>query len=96
MMRMIMLKRVCCTGGRRWLAVAAAVLAACGVAAAVPSAALAGSSSAPNWTQQAPATSPPARDSAAMAYDAVTGTIVLFGGAGKVGAKFADTWTWGG
>ncbi len=38
------------------------------------------SSSAPDWTQQAPATSPPARDFASMAYDAATGNIVLFGG----------------
>ena len=32
------------------------------------------------WTQQTPATSPPARESASMAYDAATGTVVLFGG----------------
>jgi hypothetical protein len=40
------------------------------------------------WTKQAPATSPPARDSAAMAYDATTGNVVLFGG------DTNDTWTW--
>ena len=32
------------------------------------------------WTEQTPATSPPARESATMAYDAATGTVVLFGG----------------
>jgi hypothetical protein len=32
------------------------------------------------WTQQHPATSPPARGQAAMACDAATGTAVLFGG----------------
>jgi hypothetical protein len=30
-----------------------------------------------------------------MAYDAATGTIVLFGG-GTFKALFDDTWTWGG
>ena len=35
------------------------------------------------WTQQHPATSPPARDEASMAYDAATGTVVLFGGNGS-------------
>jgi hypothetical protein len=47
------------------------------------------------WTQQAPATSPSVRDLAAMAYDAATGTIVLFGGFGKT-SGFRDTWTWDG
>ena len=47
-----------------------------------------------HWTQQHPATSPPARAYAAMAYDAATGTAVLFGGFNNSGA-FADTWTWG-
>jgi hypothetical protein len=30
-----------------------------------------------------------------MAYDAATGTIVLFGGENSSGAFLADTWTWG-
>src|SRR5215470_6701038 len=47
------------------------------------------------WTKQAPATHPPARFAAAMAYDAATGTIVLFGGDIKTGVV-ADTWTWNG
>jgi hypothetical protein len=83
----------CCPGGRRWLAVVAAVLAACGVAAAVPPAALAGSSPAATWTKQAPAARPPVRALASMAYDAATSDIVLFGGLGKI--LLRNTWTWG-
>src|SRR5580693_5544846 len=95
MTRMIRFGRVSCPGARRRAVVAVAVLAACGVAGAVPSAALAGSSSAPTWTKQAPAASPSARAAAAMAYDAATGTIVLFGGLGEHGL-LRDTWTWDG
>jgi Galactose oxidase, central domain len=49
------------------------------------------------WTQQHPATSPPPRDSAPIAYDAATGTVVLFGGQGTgPGAPLlSDTWAWG-
>lgn len=72
----------------------AAALAACGVLGMAPAAAQAGSASAPAWTKQAPATRPPGRDGAAMAYDAATGTVVLFGG--STGSLFFhDTWTWG-
>ena len=46
------------------------------------------------WTKQAPATSPHARRFASMAYDAATGTVVLFGGFARLGF-FGDTWTWG-
>jgi hypothetical protein len=31
-----------------------------------------------------------------MAYDAATGTIVLFGGENIHGDDFGDTWTWNG
>jgi hypothetical protein len=97
MMRVIMLERVCWPGGRRWLAVVAAVLAACGVAGAVPPAALAGSSSAPDWTQQAPVTSPSGRTEASMAYDPATSTTVLFGGdVGNLSHPIGGTWTWDG
>ncbi|MHB1988456.1 MAG: kelch repeat-containing protein, partial [Acidimicrobiales bacterium] len=34
------------------------------------------------WAQQSPATSPPARFGASMAYDPATGNMVLFGGEG--------------
>ncbi len=47
------------------------------------------------WTKQSPASSPPARGAASMAYDAATGTVVLFGGSGANG-PFSDTWTWDG
>jgi len=95
-MRMIRRGRMFCLGGRRWLAVVVAALAACGVAGAVPSAALAGSTSVPTWTRQAPAIHPTARWNASMAYDAATGTAVLFGGASPTGHFLGDTWTWNG
>jgi hypothetical protein len=47
------------------------------------------------WTEQHPATSPPARLLATMAYDAATGTVVLFGG-GTGSGQLSDTWTWNG
>src|SRR5256885_2383232 len=33
-----------------------------------------------NWKKQRPATSPPKRDSMGMAYDALRGQVVMFGG----------------
>ncbi len=39
-------------------------------------------------------THPPARYRAAMAYDAATGTIVMFGGYGT--RRLGGTWTWDG
>ena len=47
------------------------------------------------WAQQHPATSPSARANPAMAYDAATGTVVLFGGVSPSGSYLGDTWTWG-
>ncbi|MGP8149425.1 MAG: kelch repeat-containing protein, partial [Acidimicrobiales bacterium] len=47
------------------------------------------------WTRLSPATSPPARDSASMAYDPATGNIVLFGGANG-GSDLSDTWIFDG
>src|SRR5437867_5214157 len=44
------------------------------------------------WTDMAPATSPPGRDSPAMAYDSSADRAILFGGAG--GILFNDTWTY--
>jgi hypothetical protein len=74
-------------------AAAAVLLAALGVAGVCPSAALA---SAPvlNWTEQHPATSPPAAQGGAMAYDAATRNVVLFGGASPSGL-LGETWVWG-
>jgi hypothetical protein len=48
------------------------------------------------WTEQSPATSPPARDDASMAYDPSTGNMVLFGGYDGSGGYLNDTWTWDG
>ena len=50
---------------------------------------------APTWSQQSPATSPSARAFAAMAYDAGTNQVVLFGGQDSSG-NLNDTWTWNG
>jgi List-Bact-rpt repeat protein/fibronectin type III domain protein/NHL repeat-containing protein/galactose oxidase-like protein len=49
----------------------------------------------PNWVQESPATVPTARDSAAMAYDATHGQVVLFGGSSNSGF-LNDTWVWNG
>jgi uncharacterized protein (TIGR03437 family) len=53
---------------------------------------------APNWTQQSPQTSPPARLGHAMAYDSAHGQVVLFGGVtqGYSGQVLNDTWVWDG
>lgn len=49
------------------------------------------------WTQVSPATSPPPRSEAAIAYDESHGVTVLFGGvSGPQGSSIADTWTWNG
>jgi hypothetical protein len=54
----------------------------------------------PNWFQESPATSPPARNYAGLAYDAAQGQVVVFGGAGEPGGRccgyFGDTWVWNG
>jgi len=47
------------------------------------------------WRQMHPATSPPARYSHAMAYDAARQQVVLFGGYGDSG-ELNDTWLWDG
>jgi hypothetical protein len=47
-----------------------------------------------NWVQRSPAAAPPARDSAAMAYDPVRHEVVLFGG--WASDAYADTWFWDG
>jgi hypothetical protein len=43
--------------------------------------------------QMSPATSPSARDEAAVAYDAATGNMVIFGGFLITGQTLRDTWT---
>jgi uncharacterized protein (TIGR03437 family) len=54
-----------------------------------------------NWTQQSPATSPTARNSAGLTYDPQHSQVVLFGGtainsAGTGTAVNAETWIWNG
>jgi hypothetical protein len=50
-----------------------------------------------NWAQLHPATSPPARTSASMAYDPATGSVLLFGGrAYALDGPQDDTWAWNG
>ena len=50
------------------------------------------------WTNVSPAVSPPGRrfDTQGMAYDARTGTVVLFGGITANQTVLGDTWTWNG
>ena len=48
------------------------------------------------WFQLSPATSPSSRQGPGMAYDAATGTVVLFGGVNTNGTNLNDTWTWDG
>jgi hypothetical protein len=88
--------------GLRWgrcrvrsCAAVAAVVAAVGASGVPQAVALAGASPALTWTRQSPAAGPPARWGAPMAYDAATGTVVLFGGATKRGSS-RGTWTWDG
>jgi hypothetical protein len=96
-MRMIRQGRDCGPGGRRWLAAVVAALAAAGVLGMIPSAVQASSGSDLVWTRQHPAVHPPARYAAAIAYDAATGTAVLFGGTTNIAhVELGDTWTWDG
>jgi cysteine-rich repeat protein len=50
------------------------------------------------WFQMTPATSPPARRFAAMAFDEAHAVSVMFGGSNSVSnaTPFGDTWTWNG
>jgi hypothetical protein len=48
------------------------------------------------WVQLTPAVSPPPRSGMAMAYDVVSGKIVIFGGFGAKNFYFDDTWTFDG
>ena len=86
-------------GSGRWrtLRVSAATLAVVGVLGAVPPAvASASPQQAPDWAKQAPAGYPLARIETSMAYDAATGTVVLFGGRSAKEGQLGDTWTWDG
>jgi hypothetical protein len=48
------------------------------------------------WTHLAPATAPSARQMSVMAYDAVHGETVLFGGQSGPATFHDDTWVWNG
>ena len=48
------------------------------------------------WTKQHPANSPSGRTGAAMAYDAATRQLLLFGGSSPGGGVDAQTWLWTG
>src|SRR5207302_2463029 len=77
----------------------AAALAMVGILGAVFPAAASASSHALDWTKQAPAVHPSGRGATPMAYDAATGTVVLFGGAGNGTSHdttLGETWTWSG
>jgi hypothetical protein len=74
--------------------IAAALLAALGVAGMPSPIALATSQPVLNWAKQSPTASPSARDYASIAYDAATGNVVLFGGHGS--GVLGDTWVWDG
>jgi hypothetical protein len=84
-------------GHGRWraLRMGAAVLATVGVVGAVsPAVASASPQQTLDWTSQAPAALS-ARAEGAMAYDAATRTVVLFGG-WNGSSDLGDTWTWNG
>lgn len=49
-----------------------------------------------SWTQRQPVTRPSARESTAMAFDALRGRVVLFGGVDDTLAEVSDTWEWDG
>lgn len=52
-----------------------------------------------NWHAETPATKPPPRQAGAMAYDAATNDVILFGGFVHTGASNSylnDTWVWNG
>ncbi len=48
-----------------------------------------------NWSLTTPASSPPARNDAAMGFDTTTQSVVLFGGS-NANAVLGDTWLWNG
>jgi hypothetical protein len=74
------------------IVISVAVLTVCGGLGLSPDAVQASSA---GWTLQAPAVHPFGRYSAAMAYDAATGTVVMFGGEGRHGL-LDQTWSWDG
>jgi hypothetical protein len=90
------------------LAAVAVVMAAAGpatvrltsAAGSSPSATPAASAATDDWSQKHPATAPLPRDSAAVAYDPTTHTVVISAGESGCGGFdreiYQDTWTWNG
>jgi Putative Ig domain/Galactose oxidase, central domain len=84
---------------RRWTTWLGTAFLSLGVAAtsglAAPSAGATTGQPVANWTELEPATSPPALDGAASAYDPATRQLVLFGGEDN-GTASGATWVWNG
>ena len=95
-MPMSRIRRVSGRAGWRTLRVGAAVLAAAGALGTVPGAAGSAAAQDLNWTKPAPAVHPVPGPCQAMADDAATGDVVLFGGSGSRHQLLNDTWTWNG
>ena len=83
-------------GGQRLATAVGAVFAVLCVLGAVTPAVAVRAAAVPTWTKRAPAASPPARYGEALAYDAATRTVVLFGGDDRFESPLGDTWTWDG
>ncbi len=49
-----------------------------------------------DWTEEAPATSPPARDYPLMIWDATNQNVLMFGGKAQNGGLLHDVWVWNG
>jgi hypothetical protein len=71
--------------------IAAAIICSTGLVSIGPA-----SATLPNWLQQSPGAMPSDRFGAAMAYDASTHDVVLFGGSTNNGGYLSDTWIWDG
>ena len=86
------------TSYSRRLALAAALLGILGIVSAVAlqQARAATPHPAGTWIEQLPEHRPPVRSWAAMAYDAGSGQVVLFGGLDESYEALDDTWTWDG
>jgi hypothetical protein len=80
-----MMHKPCSLGSVRLMLALLLLLSAAALAADVPSV---------NWTKLSPVASPPGRAYPAMAYDAVSRKVILFGGFG--GVYLNDTWTFDG
>ncbi len=88
-------------GAHRSMTTVSVALALSLTCAFIMSIAGASATSSYDWSKLSPSTSPSARYSSAMAYDAASGKIILFGGESVSGSPstttyFSDTWQWDG